>query len=85
MSCLVVVIPVKPLTVAKSRIDLTAARRSELAVSMFRDTLRAVTRSSRVLHVVCVTSDPVVASVAEGAGAHIAWEGSAARTGDRLG
>jgi 2-phospho-L-lactate guanylyltransferase len=56
------VVPVKPLARAKSRLSGAAGpHRERLALAIATDTVSAVLRSSRVQGVVVVTDDPVVA------------------------
>ncbi len=56
------VVPVKPLARAKSRLSGTAGpHRERLALAIATDTVSAVLRSSRVRGVVVVTDDPVAA------------------------
>jgi 2-phospho-L-lactate guanylyltransferase len=62
------VIPVKRLSAAKSRLRgaVPDSRHEELALSMVRDTVAAVTSCARVTEVLIVTDDPAAAaSVAE--------------------
>ncbi len=57
-----VVVPVKVLARAKSRIaPLAGPRRAELALAMASDTVRAVVASRAARHVIVVTDDPVAA------------------------
>jgi 2-phospho-L-lactate guanylyltransferase len=67
----VVVVPVKRLGAAKSRLRgaVADARHEELALAMLRDTLTAVTACPDVAEVVVVTDDPVVTAMAPGVGA----------------
>lgn len=56
------VVPVKPLALAKSRLSGPAGpHRERLALAIATDTVSAVLRSSRVQGVVVVTDDPVAA------------------------
>ena len=67
-----VVVPVKVLARAKSRIaPLAGPRRAELALAMAWDTVTAVAASDQVGQVVVVTDDPVAAGELAAAGATI--------------
>ena len=59
-----VVLPVKSLDVAKTRLD-PEGRRGALALAFFRDALAAVVASPRVGSVIVVTGDQVIGSIAE--------------------
>ena len=67
------VLPVKRLTLAKSRLDsvLTSAERRRLAQAMLLDVLEAVQATGAIAGVLVVTADPEVARLAEGRGARI--------------
>lgn len=60
-----VVIPMKPLRAAKSRLNVTPTTRHGLVRAMFTDTPTGVLRSDRVASVLVVTGDPTLAEVAE--------------------
>jgi 2-phospho-L-lactate guanylyltransferase len=60
------VIPVKRLTVAKSRIDLPARDRADLALAMATDTVAAAATCSLVERIIVVTDDPRAADVLAG-------------------
>ena len=63
-SAWVVVVPVKVLARAKSRIaPLAGSRRAELALAMASDTISAVVASPAAGRVLVVTDDPVAAAV----------------------
>jgi 2-phospho-L-lactate guanylyltransferase len=67
-----VVVPVKLLARAKSRIaPLAGPRRAELALAMASDTVSAVVAASGVIQVIVVTDDPVAAGELSAAGAAI--------------
>jgi len=67
-----VVVPVKLLAHAKSRIaPLAGPRRAELALAMASDTVRAVVASRAAGHVIVVTDDPVAAGELTAAGATV--------------
>jgi 2-phospho-L-lactate/phosphoenolpyruvate guanylyltransferase len=67
-----VVIPVKVLNKAKSRLaGLGAGRRRELALAMSADTVAAAVDCPRVAHVIVVTDDPDAHNVLEKIGAEI--------------
>jgi 2-phospho-L-lactate guanylyltransferase len=66
----VVVIPAKPLAVAKSRLaDAAGTRREELALAMLLDTIDATLLADRVAAVVVVTDDEQIAASASQLGA----------------
>ncbi len=71
-----VVVPVKPLHLAKSRLAsaLDAAERAKLAASMASHVIRIATASGKL--VVVVTSDPLVAARARGVSAIVAEDPS---------
>jgi 2-phospho-L-lactate/phosphoenolpyruvate guanylyltransferase len=52
-----VLVPVKRLDVAKTRLDLPDDGRTELALAMARDTVRAARASTQVAEVLVITSD----------------------------
>lgn len=64
-----VIIPVKPLTSAKSRLASLSVPPDQLARAFLLDVLKAVTLVPRVRRVVVASSDPEVASLARFAGA----------------
>ena len=64
-----VVVPVKRLTQAKTRLGLPAADRARLALAMAEDTIRACVAADSVRRVVVVTDDPDGAAMAVAAGA----------------
>jgi 2-phospho-L-lactate/phosphoenolpyruvate guanylyltransferase len=67
-----VVVPVKVLARAKSRIaPLAGPRRAELALAMAWDTVTAVAASEEAGQVIVVTDDPVAAGELAGAGATV--------------
>lgn len=67
-----VVVPVKVLARAKSRIaPLAGPRRAELALAMAWDTVTAVAASEEAGQVIVVTDDPVAAGELAGAGAAV--------------
>jgi 2-phospho-L-lactate/phosphoenolpyruvate guanylyltransferase len=67
-----VVIPVKVLTQAKSRLgQLGAQRRAELALAMAADTVIAVRACEQVSHMIVVTDDQVAADVLVAHGATV--------------
>jgi 2-phospho-L-lactate guanylyltransferase len=67
-----VVVPVKVLARAKSRIaPLAGSRRAELALAMVTDTISAVTASPVADRVIVVTDDPVAAAELSAAGATV--------------
>jgi 2-phospho-L-lactate/phosphoenolpyruvate guanylyltransferase len=71
-----VLIPVKPLTRAKSRLSpvLSADERTHLAELMLRRTLHVVTRLPQVAGVLVISRDGRVLSLARGLGAHTIQE-----------
>ncbi len=69
-----VVLPVKPLELAKTRLD-PEGRRGALALAFFRDCLAAVLACPRVGAVIVVTSDPVIASLAQREGCRVVDDG----------
>ena len=67
-----VVVPVKVLARAKSRIaPLAGSRRAELALAMASDTISAVVASPVASRVIVVTDDPVAAAELSAAGATV--------------
>lgn len=64
-----VVVPVKRLAQAKTRVGLPAADRARLALAMAEDTIRACVAAESVRRVVVVTDDPDGAAMALAAGA----------------
>lgn len=64
-----VVVPVKRLAGAKTRLGLPAADRAQLALAMADDTIRACAAVDGVRRVVVVTDEPDGASIAVAAGA----------------
>lgn len=71
-----VVIPVKRLVGAKSRLADPGADRAELALAFARDTVAAALACPRVSLVVVVTDDDQVAAVLGGAGALVVPDGT---------
>jgi 2-phospho-L-lactate guanylyltransferase len=68
----VLVVPVKRLTVAKSRIgDPWAPHRGDLALAFAQDTVSAALSAAEVVSVVVVTDDPVVATEVKALGAEV--------------
>ena len=65
------VVPVKRLAVAKTRLDVDPATRAELALAMAVDTVTACLRSREVVGVVVVTDEPRAAEVMRAAGASV--------------
>src|SRR3954462_14825897 len=67
------VIPVKRLSVAKSRLRgaVPAARHADLALAMVRDTVSAVLAGAAVAELVVVTDDPVAAAAGTELGARV--------------
>jgi len=66
-----VVVPVKRLPLAKTRLQLPAAMRAELALAMACDTVRAALEARGVAEVVVVTDDPEAAAAAAALGARV--------------
>jgi 2-phospho-L-lactate guanylyltransferase len=64
-----VVVPVKRLAHAKTRLGLPAADRAQLALAMAEDTIRACLATDAVRRVVVVTDEPDGAAMAVAAGA----------------
>lgn len=64
-----VLIPMKALTEAKSRLDLPAHARAELAQAMLADVISCALAVAEVRHVVVAAADPDVLAVAEALGA----------------
>lgn len=64
-----VVVPVKRLVHAKTRLGLPADDRARLALAMAEDTIRACVAADAVVRVVVVTDDPDGAAMAVAAGA----------------
>jgi 2-phospho-L-lactate/phosphoenolpyruvate guanylyltransferase len=80
-----VVIPVKVLAVAKSRLaGLTSAARSELALAMAADTIAAAVAAAAVGAVIVVTDDPAVTDIAAGLGARVLPDRPAAGLNEAL-
>ncbi len=70
-----VIIPIKRLDVAKSRLILgTEGQRRRLALAFARDVMLVVVRVSSVRNLIVVTADDEVAEVATAAGAHVVSE-----------
>ncbi len=67
----VVVVPVKRLAVAKTRLALADPLRRELALAFTTDTVRAAYGCDQVGAVIVVTDDPDVARAVNGVGAHV--------------
>jgi len=65
------VIPVKLLHLAKSRLSTDPAERSRLALAFAADTVAAALRTPSVLEVVVVTDDATAAALVRGLGAHV--------------
>lgn len=73
------VIPVKRLSAAKSRlVPLPTARRAELALAFVRDCVAAASAAPEVARVIVVTADETAGERLARAGAHIVWEPSSA-------
>jgi 2-phospho-L-lactate guanylyltransferase len=64
-----VVVPVKRLAVAKTRLGLPGVQRAHIALAMAEDTIRACVGAAGVRRVVVVTDDPEGAAMAAAAGA----------------
>ncbi len=75
MSRVVVIIPVKPPAVGKSRLDLAAPRRIALATAFARDTLEAALRAETVEQVLVVTDDFRFAALAQESGCAVIPDG----------
>ncbi len=69
-----VVLPVKSLDLAKTRLD-PEGRRGALALAFFRDCLAAVVASPRVGAVIVVTSDQVISTIAADSGCTVVDDG----------
>jgi 2-phospho-L-lactate guanylyltransferase len=83
--CWSLVIPVKVLAQAKSRLaGLTGTARSELALAMAADTIAAAAAAASVAAVLVVTDDPVVNEIATGLGALVLPDRPAAGLNDAL-
>lgn len=79
------VIPVKVLARAKSRIiGIAGQRRSELALAMAADTIAAAVSARSVSAVLVVTDDPAVTDIAAGLGALVMPDTPAAGLNDAL-
>ncbi|GLW06093.1 2-phospho-L-lactate guanylyltransferase [Microtetraspora sp. NBRC 13810] len=66
------VVPVKPLVAAKTRLaEAAGAHRESLAVAVACDTVEAALVCPRVARVVVVTADPLAARELSGVGAHV--------------
>jgi 2-phospho-L-lactate/phosphoenolpyruvate guanylyltransferase len=74
-----VVVPVKPLAAAKSRLPVAPELRRRLAAAMLRDTLEATVRAECVVDLVVLSADPQAQRIAEEAGAR--WVPSEDRAG----
>ena len=74
-----VVVPVKPLAAAKSRLPVAPELRRQLAAAMLRDTLEATVRAESVVDLVVLSADPQAHRIAEAAGAR--WVPSEDRAG----
>lgn len=70
VGCWVVVVPVKPLVAAKSRLG-RAADRQRLALGFAQDTVAAALAGPLVAEVLVVTGDPAVAAALGGLGASV--------------
>jgi 2-phospho-L-lactate/phosphoenolpyruvate guanylyltransferase len=68
-----VLIPVKPLAVAKTRIDLDPQTRADLALAMCRDVVAATTNAPNVDRVQVISTDPRVAAAVRPLGADL-WQ-----------
>lgn len=84
-----VVVPVKPLAFAKSRLALPPDQRRELALAFAMDTISALCGSQLVVGVFVVTSDPIVALRVQRPGVCLGPDGggglgAALRSGIRL-
>ena len=66
-----VVVPVKVLAVAKSRLALPPAQRAALALAMALDTVRAALACLLVEQVLVVTDDPLARATLQAAGARV--------------
>jgi 2-phospho-L-lactate guanylyltransferase len=73
-----VVVPVKRLAVAKSRLDVDAGIRVELALAMALDTVAACVQASAVVLVVAVSDDELAGPLLRAAGAHVVADEPAA-------
>lgn len=71
---LTVVVPVKRLACAKSRLDLPPQQRRQVAVELAARTVRTLLHSPSVTRVLVVTADPTVATVVAGLGADVRRE-----------
>jgi len=78
------VIPVKVLALAKSRLAGAGERRSDLALAMAADTIAAAVAARGVESVVVVTDDPDIGKLALGLGAHVLPDEPAAGLNDAL-
>jgi len=78
------VIPVKVLALAKSRLAGAGERRSDLALAMAADTIAAAVGATGVESVVVVTDDPDIGTLALGLGAHVLPDEPAAGLNDAL-
>ena len=79
-----VLLPVKVLAQAKSRLAVLAGeRRHELALALASDTVSAVVACPEVARVIVVTSDPVAGPRLSSLGARIIPEARTARAGPR--
>jgi 2-phospho-L-lactate guanylyltransferase len=78
------VIPVKVLALAKSRLAGAGERRSDLALAMAADTIAAAISANGVESVVVVTDDPDIGKLALGLGAHVLPDEPAAGLNDAL-
>ena len=80
-----VVVPVKVLARAKSRIaPLAGSRRAELALAMALDTISAVVASPAADRVIVVTDDPVAAAELSAVGATVVPDGPGAGLNEAL-
>lgn len=79
------VVPVKVLARAKSRLTgLAGRRRSDIALAMAADTVRAALRTEPVATVIVVTDDPTVAAMATDLGALVLADEPAAGLNEAL-
>jgi 2-phospho-L-lactate guanylyltransferase len=66
-----VLVPVKRLDRAKTRLDVVPAARADIALAMAIDTVRAVTAADTVAEVVVITDDPRAAAALGRVGARV--------------
>jgi 2-phospho-L-lactate/phosphoenolpyruvate guanylyltransferase len=70
-----VLIPVKRLAIAKTRLALDAVARSRIAMAMARDTVSAAVAASTVREVIVITDDPAVAQTLRALRARVIADG----------